>query len=129
MSLLIFFPNLARWGEEGETALRGDVWTGVGRGDEPAEVGVPHDGLGEESEMGAISQSQLGAGDGCDTSRPRSSCELHRAVESVVIRDGQSPVAKVGGLTDDLLWQGRAIEEGECGVEMEFDVRRVMGDG
>ena len=78
--------------------------------------------------MGAIGQSQLGAGDGCDTGRPRSSRELHRAVESVVIGDGQSPVAKVGGLTDDLLWQGRAIEEGECGVEMELDVRRVMGD-
>ena len=50
-------------------------------------------------------------------------------MESVVIGDGQSLVAQIGGLTDDLLWQGRAIEEGECGVEMELDVRRVMGDG
>ena len=129
LSLLVFFPHLARWREGGEAALRGDIWTGVGSGDEPAEVGVPRDGLREESEMGAIGQGQLGADDGCDTSRPRSSRELHGAVEPVVIRDGQSPVAEVGGLTNDLLWQGRAIEEGECGVEMELDVRRVMGDG
>jgi hypothetical protein len=50
-------------------------------------------------------------------------------VKSVVIGDSQSSVAQIGGLTDDLLWQGRAIEEGECGVEMELDVGRVMGDG
>ena len=79
--------------------------------------------------MGAIGQSQFGAGDRCDTSRPRGSRELHGAVEPVVIGDGQSPVAKVGGLTNDLLWQGRAIEEGKRGVEMELDVRRVVGDG
>ena len=79
--------------------------------------------------MRAVGQGQLGAGDRCDAGRPRSSCELHGAMESVVIGDGQSLVAQIGGLTDDLLWQGRAIEEGECGVEMELDVRRVMGDG
>jgi hypothetical protein len=50
-------------------------------------------------------------------------------MESVVIGDGQSLVAQIGSLTNDLLWQGRAIEEGECGVEMELDVRRVMADG
>ena len=78
--------------------------------------------------MGAIGEGQLGAGDRCDTSRPRRSRELHGAVEPVVIGDGQRLVAQIGGLTNDLLWQGRAIEEGECGVEMELDVRRVMGD-
>ena len=72
--------------------------------------------------MRAVGQGQLGAGDRCDASRPRSSRELHRAMEPVVIGDGQSPVAKVGGLTNDLLWQGRAIEEGEGGVEMKLDV-------
>jgi hypothetical protein len=50
-------------------------------------------------------------------------------VEPVVIGDGQGSVAQIGGLTNDLLWQRRAIEEGECGVKMEFDVRRVMADG
>ena len=129
MSLLIFFPNLTRWGEGGEAALRGDIWTSVGSGDETAEVGVPDDGLREEREMGTIGQGQLGAGDGCNTSCPRGSCELHGAVEPVMIGDGQSLVAKVGGLTDDLLRQGRAIEEGECGVEMEFGVRRVTRKG
>jgi hypothetical protein len=49
-------------------------------------------------------------------------------MEPVVIGDGQSAVAQIGGLTNDLLWQGRAIEEGECGVKVELDVRRVMGD-
>ena len=122
LPLLVFFPNLARRGEGGGTALSGDVWTGVGSGDEPAEVGVPRDGLREEGEMGAIGQGQLGAGDGCDTSRPRRSRELHGAVESVVIGDSQSSVAQIGGPTNDLLWQGRAIEEGERGVEMELDV-------
>ena len=76
--------------------------------------------------MGAISQGQLGAGDRCDTSRPRGSRELHCAVKAVVVGDGQSPVAKVGGLTNDFLRQGRAIEEGECGVEMKLDISRVM---
>jgi hypothetical protein len=79
--------------------------------------------------MGAIDEGQLGAGDRCDTSRPRGSRELHGTVEPVVIGDGQGSVAQIGGLTNDLLWQGRAIEEGECGVKMEFDVRRVMADG
>src|SRR5829696_1163159 len=129
LSLLIFFPDRARWGEGGEVALRGDVWAGVRGGNEPAEVGVPGDGLGEEGEMRAIDEGQLGAGDRCDTSRPRGSCELHGAVEPVVIGDGQSSVTQIGGLANDLLWQGRAIEEGECGVKMELDVRRVMGDG
>ncbi len=73
--------------------------------------------------MGAIGQGQFGAGDRCDPSRSRSSRELHGAVEPVMIGDGQSPVAQIGGLTNDLLWQGRAIEEGERGVEMELDVR------
>ena len=77
--------------------------------------------------MGAIGQSQLGAGDGGDASCPRSSRELHGTVKPVMISNGQSPVAKVGGLTNDLLWQGRAIEEGERGVEMKLDIERVMG--
>ena len=47
--------------------------------------------------MGAIGQGQLGAGDGCDTGRPRGSRELHGAVESVVIGDSQSSVAQIGG--------------------------------
>ena len=76
--------------------------------------------------MGAIGQGQLGPGDRCDTSRPRSSRELHGAVKPVMISDGQSPVAQIGGLTNDLLWQGRAIEEGEGGVEMELDIERMM---
>ena len=79
--------------------------------------------------MGAIDEGQLGAGDRCDTSRPRRSRELHGTMEPVVIGDGQSSVAQIGGPTNDLLWQGRAIEEGECGVKMELDVRGVMGDG
>jgi hypothetical protein len=49
-------------------------------------------------------------------------------VESIVIGDGQRSVAQIGGPTNDLLWQGRAIEERECGVKVELDVRRVMGD-
>jgi hypothetical protein len=127
LSLLVFFPNLARWGEGGEAALRGNVWTGVGSGDEPAEIRVPRDGLRKEREMGAIGQGQFGAGDRGDASRPRSSCKLHSAVEPIVIGDGQSPVAQIGGLTNDLFRQRRAIEEGERGVEMELDISRVMG--
>ena len=72
--------------------------------------------------MRAIDESQFGAGDRCDTSRPRGSRELHGTVEPVVIGDGQSSVTQLGGLTNDLLWQGRAIEEGERGVKMELDV-------
>src|SRR5215213_3734888 len=69
LSLLVFFPHLARWREGGQVALRGDIWTGIGSGDEPTEVGVSRDGLREEREVGAIGQGQLGADDGCDTSR------------------------------------------------------------
>src|SRR4051794_11758974 len=32
LPLLIFFPDLTRWGEGGEAALRGDVWPGVSGG-------------------------------------------------------------------------------------------------
>jgi len=123
LSLLVSFPDLARGGEGGRSALRGDVWTGVGGGDEPAEVGVPGNALREEGEMRAISQGQLGAGDRCDASSPRSSRELHGAVKPIMVGDGQSLVAQIGGLANDLLWQGRPIEKGECGVEMELDVR------
>src|SRR4029450_12138671 len=108
-----FFPTRARRGEGAEAALRRDIRTGIGRGDEPAEVGVPGDGLREESKVGAIGEGQLGAGDGGNISRPRRPRELHGAVEAVVIGDGQSLVAEFGGLADDLLWQGGAIEERE----------------
>src|SRR5215211_400052 len=98
LSLLISFPDLARGGEGGRSALRGDVWTGVGGGDETAEVGVPGNALREEGEMRAINQGQLGAGDRCDASSPRSSRELHGAVKPVMVGDGQSLVAQIGGL-------------------------------
>src|SRR5215208_5956855 len=54
LPLLIFFPDLARRGEGGEVALQRDIGSGVSGGNEPAEVGVPGDGLREEGEMGAI---------------------------------------------------------------------------
>src|SRR5215207_4786906 len=57
LPLLVFFPDLARRGEGGEAALQRDIWSGVSSGDEPAEVGVPGDGLREEGEMGAIEES------------------------------------------------------------------------
>lgn len=72
--------------------------------------------------MGAIGQGQLGTSDRGDASRPCSACKLHGAVESVMICDGQSSVAQIGGLTNDLFWQRRAIEEGVRGVKMELDV-------
>src|SRR5215210_1816650 len=87
LSLLVSFPDFARGREGSGSALRGDVWASVGGGDEPAQVGVPGNALRKEGEMRAISQSQFGAGDGCDIGCPRSSCELHSAVESIVIGD------------------------------------------
>jgi hypothetical protein len=44
-----------------------------------------------------------------------------------VVGDGQRPVAEIGGTPDQLLRQRRAVEEGEGGVEVEFDVRWVVG--
>lgn len=72
--------------------------------------------------MGAVGQGQFGAGDWRDAGGAGRTSKLHRAVEAIVIGDGQGAVAELGGAADKLLGQGGAVEEGEGRVEVKLNV-------
>ena len=49
--------------------------------------------------------------------------ETDRAIEAVVVRDGQSGQPQLDGSLDQVVWRGCPVEEREIGVAMEFGVR------
>ena len=93
-------------------------------GQEAAEVAVAGAGFGEQGEMRAIGEGDFGAGDGCHAGGIGHPGELHRAVEAIVIGDGQRDVAEADRLVDDVFREGGAIEEGVGGVEVQLGIDR-----
>ena len=73
---------------------------GLGGGDEAAEVGVAAGVLGEQGQVGAVGQGQLGAGEWWIPAAWACLGELHRAVEAVVIGDGEGVIAEIAGTSD-----------------------------
>ncbi len=94
-------------------------------GDEAGEVAVAGAGLGEQGEVRAVVEGDLGAGDGSDAGGFGGLGELHGAVETVVVGDGERFVPVGDGPRDHLLGEGGAVQEGKCGVEVELGVGHI----
>ena len=74
----------------------------VGMGDEPREVGVAGRGLGQQRQVRAVGHRQLGAGDWLDAGPARCLGELHRAVQPIVVGQGQRAVAELDPALDQV---------------------------
>ncbi|MND03448.1 hypothetical protein D3C83_232670 [compost metagenome] len=70
--------------------------------------------------MVAVFEREFGAGDGLDSEGLRCLRELHRAVEAVVVSEGERGVAEFVGAQDELVGTGCAIEQGPAGVQVEL---------
>ena len=89
---------------------------GVCFGQQPTEVGVAGlvlDQQGEVEESPADRDGQLGSGDRLDPGALAGDGELHRTPDAVVIGQGQSRIAEVGGAGGQLERGGGSVEEGE----------------
>jgi len=80
-------------------------------------------GAGAFGWLGAgIGQADLGADDGFEPSLPRRPPEAHRAVQAIVIGEGQRRIAQRHGPLDQRLGRRGAIKEGVVAMAMELDV-------
>ena len=124
----------------------------VGGGEEAAEVGVALAGLGEQHQVvrvvgwrgGAARPAApaaarrgaspappaqqrlhpyLGSEDGLDAVLGAGLGEAHRAVETVVVGEGQGRLPQLGRPRDQLLDPAAAVQEGEVGVHVQVDER------
>lgn len=69
-----------------------------------------------------VGERDLCASDGAEAPGAGALGELHRAVQAVVVGEGQRLVAQLQRSQDDLFDVGGAFEEGEVGVGVEFGV-------
>ena len=113
----------------------------VGVGDEPAQVPVADEVLGEEDQVEGLGVGlallvghrpagdvRLDPDDRLDALRPRRLVEGDRAVQGAVVGDGHRIHAQLGRRVDQLRDPAEAVEQAEFGVDME--VREVVrGDG
>ena len=108
--------------------------------DRPGEPGVSRRPLGEHHEMLAFRigdpvrrpfdpQRELGAEHRGQTVLTGGERETHRAVEAVVVGDGQGGEPEPGGFDRQLLRVARAVEKGEIGVAMKLRVGDHPSDG
>jgi hypothetical protein len=94
----------------------------VRAGDQPAEVAVAGAVPAQEGEVAPVVQREFRARDGHQAQRLRGLRELHRAVQAVVVGQGDRGVALLGGRDCELLRQRGAVEEGVGGVAVQFGV-------
>ncbi len=83
----------------------------MGVGEEAAEVGVAPLALAEEGQVVAVSQRDLGAGDGAQPPGAGRLRELHRPVEAVVVRESEGLVPQLPRPQHQLLDVRCAIQE------------------
>ena len=120
----------------------------MGGGEQAAEVGVALAGLGEEHQVvrigggGPVRRAAAGgriapsgpaspaSSDSTRTSAPKMGLmpalgaglgEAHRAVEAVVVGEGQGRLPQLGRPGDQLLDAAAAVEEREVGVDVQVD--------
>ena len=106
-----------------EVELRRSLGTVVmGRGGEPADVGVALPVARQQGEVAAPGQAGFHAHDGVQAVLVRRVGEPHRAVDPVVIRDRQRLQPKLGGAHRHFLGMRRTIEKREVGVRVQLGV-------
>ena len=97
-------------------------WALVGGGDQLAEVGVTGGRFGEQGDVGAVAQRQLGPGDRLQAGALGGASELHRPVEPIMVRHRERGVAEGGRLERHLFGEGGAVQEGKSRVHVQFGV-------
>src|SRR5215203_6575819 len=102
-----------------------EALAGVRGGQQAAQVRVTAWGLDQESQVRAVGEGGLGAGDGADADRARRVGELERTVDAVVVRQCKRRIAELGGADRELLGQRRAVKEAVGGVRVQLDVFRA----
>jgi hypothetical protein len=93
----------------------------VGFREEATQVGISSGRLGQERHVvptfgfgvtrETVPERHLGAGDGLDPGVAGGVGELHGAVETVVVREGQRRIVQLHGPTHQLLRVGGTVEE------------------
>jgi hypothetical protein len=94
----------------------------VRRREDPAEVRVALPALAEQGDVPSTFDRHLGAGDGPNAGVLGGMRELERAVDAVVVGEGERRVAELGGSRDELLGMRGAVEERVRRVAVELDV-------
>jgi len=95
--------------------------------EEPAEVRIPTRRFGEQRHVRAVEQRHLGAGDRLDTELLRLLGERHRAIDAVVVGEGDARVPEIRGGERELLGQRGAVEKRECRMAVKLRVHRRSG--
>ena len=91
--------------------------------EEFAEILIPELRFGEEGDVAAIDQRDLGAGDRLNAGIGREPGEFERTVHPVVIGDRQRLIAELLRTQHQLIRPGCAVQEGIVAMKMKFDVR------
>ena len=104
--------------EPGVEAVAADA----GVGDEVAQVGVALPRLGQEGEVGAVLEGDLGPGYGLDAQAGGGAGELHGAAQVVVVGEGQGAVAEIASAGQQPADGGGPLLEGVVAVAVELDV-------
>ena len=101
---------------------------GVGVGEQPAQIAVALERLGEEDDVRVAEivvgrlDVELGADDGADMLALGGDGEADDAGEGVVVGDGEGFEAEHAGLLDHGFGVADAVQEGVVGVGVEFGV-------
>src|SRR5437870_705095 len=91
-------------------------------GDEPAQVRIPLGCLGKQRYVRPVEQRQLRARDRLQAERLRFLRERHRAVQAIVVGEGERRIPELRGRERELLGERSAVEKREGGVAVELDV-------
>jgi hypothetical protein len=78
--------------------------------------------VGQNHEVRAVEQRELGAEDRGQTHRLGCHCEADDPVEAVVVGDGERGEPQPGGFVDQLLGVAGTVEEREVGVTVQLRV-------
>src|SRR6266704_6443236 len=90
--------------------------------DQAAQVRVTFRRLDKQRHVRPVEQGQLRAGDRLQAEGLGFVRERHRAVEAVVVGEGERRVAELGSRERELLGVRGAVQEREGGVAVELDV-------
>ena len=104
--------------------------------DEATQVGISHGGFGQDGHVEGIvhgidafrdrgrvqPDADLGPRDGLEPLRTGHMGELHGAVETIVVRQGQGVISGFPGRQDQLLGVGGAVQERVARVTMKLDI-------
>ena len=96
-------------------------------GEQSAEIRVAAPVLDEQCDVSPAVERYLSTGDRPHTERLRRVCELERAVDTVVVSEGERLIPELRRARRKLLWLRRAVQERVRGVAVKLDVAHASG--